>query len=289
MRCCGNWQRDPNSDRWTNTKSGEKWNGQTKGDIRCKFGLNFFGAQILTGVACQLPFQFADMFSGGFVRRGKHAAELEWRADMFNKGRPIQPGQAVPFKYILKHTLKELAITISKIALFPLYLVARLFLAFYGMCDPLNGRMIYSKLEHLMAVRQNGLEERKLPCLFFQYSAPCMQSHDNNLKVNNFRDDADYNRNATRSLIRKCIRFIEGRQKGYFKEHGAKWIAILKEQERAAPLPENRDSSMSEQASRVTDIFDMLSKLQSILSFNPSAEIKTKRIVLESHMQGVNI
>ncbi|MCI5052323.1 MAG: hypothetical protein MRY21_04200 [Simkaniaceae bacterium] len=135
--------------------------GDSAGTVRFKFALLAIVQSALAPI--QLIFgHLADLASGGWYRRGTTQADLLVKSPH------------------LQRTI-ELAKTVVKIILFPLFIAAREVLSLVGLfATPMTARNIYGQMEHMMAVNQNGIEhEERYACDFTDYSAPCMQTEQN--------------------------------------------------------------------------------------------------------------
>jgi hypothetical protein len=97
-------------------------------------------------------------------------------------------GRTVAFKEVLAQSLKELAISVMKIVLLPLGLVAKEFISLFGLIFPFQGRKYFGKVEQFFYVRPLDMFKiRNNLLLFGIFSAPCMQTSQFRQQENLFR------------------------------------------------------------------------------------------------------
>lgn len=164
-------------------------------DQRLNFTKLFF-SQAITAPLIRIPYKLYDLFSGGSIRRGVEYAKREFRILSVETSGKV--GRLAYVLLMAKNILICLAKDICKIVTYPLAMIALQFVAILGIASPLDGWVIYSKVESIWR-HDNTLNAHKVPAcctdLMFIYSAPCMQSqqsykqHDLYPLLGNFEED----------------------------------------------------------------------------------------------------
>ncbi len=155
---CADWKV---SDHVTHEKSGRIYGHRSKDEpigIRMKLGLlGFYQAPL---VAFRMVYRVFTLLSGDFVRTGLEKANRinqlalqKWSKKTENSFYPALRQEK------MKQVLWQLTKNIAKIVVYPLALIANLFICVYGMFDPYGGRAIYAEIEETLS--SNGLLFRK--------------------------------------------------------------------------------------------------------------------------------
>lgn len=203
---CPKWEHQDSLT--VNTSTQEVYNFEESSVIRSKMvGL----ALIQGGIGAVFNFtgQLISLCKGDVVSRAKHKARISFLEAKFKKGEVVDlTNVKVPLPGIVYHLFIELAIVIGKLALYPIFLVARELICLYGVISPLDGRGMLNHLDYLMAPSQEGIEEEGLPDLCWRYCAPCMQSKDHNRRANLVRVHGYYKANSGKATLHRIERVM---------------------------------------------------------------------------------
>lgn len=214
------------TDPWGNTFN--HVSSDTNWFLRAKF-VGLFLSQALSAILIRLPYRFFDLFTGGAIQRGIGEAKHEFRILCVKKhteGKKVHQ-LALALLYC-KNVISALAKDIAQIVTYPLEIIGLQFAAFLGFYFPLEGRMIYAKIEDLWALDTSDIPSLPVCELMTLYSAPCMQSQQTWQRRNLFRfEDTGYDMHSSRSLRLALANNLE-KYAPYFKEHYAALKAALK-------------------------------------------------------------
>ena len=111
----------------------------------------------------RIPYRICTLISGDFIRVGYRKAEKvwelekqKWSVNEQNRVFKAIPQSPLPSKHrfyadIVKYSSWEFVKNITKIAAYPLAIVANLFICIYGLIDPINAYPLYAKIEYALS------------------------------------------------------------------------------------------------------------------------------------------
>lgn len=133
-----------------------------------------------------LIYRTIDLLSLNFVTRGTRAAEHKFLVEL--KTNTSLKGKAVSSKDIRNECLKELAISVTKIALLPIGFLAKELLCLFGLFFPYQGRKYFGKVNEFFYVRPLDIFRIESDLIAFSnISTPCMQTSQFQREENLFR------------------------------------------------------------------------------------------------------
>lgn len=183
-----------------------------KDNDSCTLRIKAFGIAAVKG-PFQLPFQIlfrvVDLVCCNWFSRGIEDAKLAHYAAM---GKDISlRGKEVSTLSKVYHCIKQLAISIAKVVLFPLAILARTLSCAITMILPYHGMSLIAAIDRMMYVRP--LDIYKPSWLLEdlgQMVAPCMQTKEFNEAENRYREapEKSYHEKATRTQLHKLNRVV---------------------------------------------------------------------------------
>lgn len=202
-------------------------NDASDNEIRAKFAALTLG-HAFTAILFRIPYRIFNLLSGGFVARGNHDAEHEFRLLRLEKSKTGEKIHCLvkPLLYT-KHVMINLVKDIIKIATYPIAMVGLQIAAFFGMFAPLEFRVVFGRIEELwmpdIKLHQpsgSGLD------LFLMFAAPCMQRkkvwQDYNLYVLDKPGSGNSLRNINLRLVNDAKQFLP-----YFEPHSKEIMDAL--------------------------------------------------------------
>jgi hypothetical protein len=183
VACKGNFE--VTKDHTIDLDTREEYDDDDPCILRIKFTSLSLCANLLT-FPPMLIYRVFDLISLNFIKRGKEKALHHFLVQM--KSDESLKGRAVALKEVAIESLKELAISITKIVLLPLGMVAKEFICLFGLIFPFQGRKYFGKVDKFFYVRPLDMFKTQYSLLLFaNFSAPCMQTSQFRKQENLFR------------------------------------------------------------------------------------------------------
>ena len=156
----------------------------------------------------RIPYRVCTLLSGDFIRSGYRKAEKTWELNLqrwsLKKPLPQPPSKKYFYADVARNITWEFAQNLTKIILYPLEIVANLFVAFYGaIIDPVGASKAFPKIEMAFARDADYMKNSRVRLVqLSEFIALCRQPKAVWDKYNLYRDWPDYNPLTLRSLLR---------------------------------------------------------------------------------------